>query len=120
VLPECAAAWLVTVALNVLRDELRRRAQAADRFVRTGDVAHGLTTAEPMSAATEYHELRSAVTVAAGKHCSPAERDTVASLLDGLTIRDIADLSGASPRTVRMRLQRARAMLAPVLLPLLQ
>jgi RNA polymerase sigma factor (sigma-70 family) len=120
VLPECAGSWLVTVTLNVLRDEFRRRAQAADRFVRAGDVAHGLTTAEPMSAATEYAELRTAVTGAAKERCSPAERDTVAGLLDGLTIRDIADLSGTSPRTVRMRLHRARAMLAPVLLPLLR
>lgn len=120
VLPERAAPWLVTVTLNVLRDELRRRAQAADRFVRAGDVAHGLTTAEPISAATEYAEFRTAVTGAARERCSPAERDTVAGLLNGLTIRDIADLSGASPRTVRMRLHRARAMLAPVLLPLLR
>ena len=116
---ECVASWLVTVALNALRDELRRRAFATDRFVRTQHVAHDLTAAEPMSAASEYQELRAAVTGAANDRCGPAVRDAVAGIIDGLTVRDIADLSGTSPHTIRMRLQRARAALASVL-PLLR
>jgi RNA polymerase sigma factor (sigma-70 family) len=114
-----AGRWLVTVARNALRDEYRRRAIAATRFV-AADAARQVAGSERASAAVEYAELRRAVTRAARLRCGPAVRDVIAGILDGLTVRDIADLSGATPHAVRTRLLRARAVLGPILRPLLQ
>lgn len=118
VVPDGAAAWLVTVARNLLRDEFRRRSWVASRFV-GADAAKTVVVAERLSTDAEERELRRFVTGAARDTCGPAVRDVVARLLDGLTVRDIADASGLSLQAVRMRVVRARAVLGPVLRPLL-
>lgn len=119
VIPESAAPWLVTIGRNALRDELRHRTRAAARFSRTA-LPHRVATPDQTAADTEYRDLRHAASGAARALCGPAVSDVVTALLDGLTVRDIADLSGTSPHAIRMRVLRARATLGPVLRPLLR
>jgi RNA polymerase sigma-70 factor (ECF subfamily) len=119
VIPDSAAPWLVTIGRNALRDELRYRSRAAARFSRS-DPSHSGPTTNHVAADVEYRDLRHTVRGIAHTLCGPAVRDVVTALLDGLTVRDIADLSGASPHAIRMRVLRARAALGPVLRPLLR
>jgi DNA-directed RNA polymerase specialized sigma24 family protein len=119
VIPDSAAPWLVTIGRNALRDELRYRTRAAARFSRRA-LPLGVPTTDHIAADAEYRDLRHAVSGAAYTLCGPAVRDVVTGILDGLTVRDIADLSGASPHAIRMRLLRARATLGPVLRPILR
>lgn len=118
VVPERASAWLVTVARNLLRDEFRRRSWVASRFV-GADAVKAVIVAERLSTEAEERELRRVVTGAVRDTCGPAVREVVVRLLDGLTVRDIADASGLSLQAVRMRVVRARAVLGPILRPLL-
>jgi len=118
VVPERASAWLVTVARNLLRDEFRRRSWVSSRFV-GADAVKAVIVAERLSTEAEERELRRVVTGAVRDTCGPAVREVVVRLLDGLTVRDIADTSGLSLQAVRMRVVRARAVLGPILRPLL-
>ncbi len=113
-----ASAWLATVVRNVLRDEYRRRAWVCERFT-DARAADGVVPSERVSLEAEERELRRVVTRATQAACGPAVRAVVAGILDGLTVRDIADASGVSVQAVRMRLARARAVLGPMLRPLL-
>ncbi len=115
---EGASAWLATVVRNILRDEYRRRSWVSERFTDARG-ADGVVPSERVSLGAEERELRRVVTRAARAACGPAVRAVVAGILDGLTVRDIADASGVSVQAVRMRLARARAVLGPMLRPLL-
>ena len=108
--PEGAAAWLVTVARNVVRDEFRRSSRAASHhgsFVE----ANGVAAREMTGAQAEYAELVDAILATTRSACTEALRDVILGVLRGLDVSEMARELGITEATVRVRLTRARAIL---------
>jgi RNA polymerase sigma factor (sigma-70 family) len=68
---------------------------------------------DPSAAATAAE--RSADLMERVRRLTPALRETVVLTLEGLSHQEIAEVLGTTPRTVAVRLTRARAALARVL-----
>ena len=101
--------WLYSIALNVLRDHLRRR-HAEERAVERAESPVRETASE-----TDLLELRTEVSRALAT-LAPAEREAVALRYGAdLTIAQIAWLSGERHATVEKRLYRALARLRETL-----
>ena len=107
---EGAARWLVTVARNVVRDEFRRTARAAQRHAPAQD-AQAVPAAEAAGAHAEYRELADAIVRAAHTACTASLRAVVLGLVHGLDVSEIARELGVSEPAVRVRLTRARVLL---------
>jgi RNA polymerase sigma factor (sigma-70 family) len=100
------AGWLWGVAVRRLVSRLRRRGARADvPFEDVGGL--GASVEEQVLAGVEYGDLGSALA-----RLSPEMRAVVqATVLDGLTAREAAQLLGIPTNTVKTRLFRARAQL---------
>lgn len=107
--PDSPAAWLATVARNILRNEFRRR-----QFVPLVDEHHTLAdnslSADPSSAlevAERETELHRAI-----RRLAPADADLLTSFYSGQTsVAALAARLGISDRAVEGRLRRARKKL---------
>jgi RNA polymerase sigma-70 factor (ECF subfamily) len=108
--PEGAAAWLVTVARNVVRDEYRRSSRAASHRGPLVE-ANGVAARELTGARAEYAELVDAVVATTRSACTEALRRVILGVLRGLEVSEIACELGITEATVRVRLTRARAIL---------
>jgi RNA polymerase sigma factor (sigma-70 family) len=108
--PERAYRYVVTVARNVLRTEYRRRAREEQWYIPL-DVAVDLQCPSPLDIDADYGELARAVREVDLATLSPALREVVAGLLQGLSPTEIALQGRLSSITVRTRLLRARAVL---------
>jgi len=97
--------WLYAIALNVLRDHLRRRG-AEERAIERAE-----TPGREPAAESQAVELRDEVSRALAT-LEPAEREAIALRYGAdLTIAQIAWLSGERHATVEKRLYRALARL---------
>ncbi len=115
--PLRAARWLVTIARNLVRDEFRRSARAAGRFV-PAEHASALPVLGDADRRVEFEDLASAVLGAARTTCSAPLHAVVCGIVRGLDVDEIARALGVSEQAVRVRLTRARAQLREALAPL--
>jgi RNA polymerase sigma-70 factor, ECF subfamily len=113
-----AGGYLVVVARNVCRDELRRRRRAAPA-VESEAVCAGVAVEQT---AIERSLLRSA-----WRRLSSPERTLLAAVFSGMSALEIADRTGLSADVIAQRISRARrharrlvAAPAALLLPLLR
>jgi RNA polymerase sigma-70 factor, ECF subfamily len=96
-------AWLYSIALNVLRDEVRRSAAESRAVERVEAVA----AAEPVGGGIEHVEDRDLVTRSLDK-LSPEEREAIALRYGGqLTVPEMARALDLPLRTVESRVHRA-------------
>jgi RNA polymerase sigma factor (sigma-70 family) len=96
-------AWLYSIALNVLRDEVRRSA-AESRAV---ERVEAVVAAEPGGGGIEHVEDRDLVMRSLGK-LSPEEREAIALRYGGqLTVPEMARALDLPLRTVESRVHRA-------------
>jgi RNA polymerase sigma factor (sigma-70 family) len=96
-------AWLYSIALNVLRDEVRRSAAESRAVERVEAVA----AAEPAGGGIELVEDRDLVMRSLGK-LSPEEREAIALRYGGqLTVPEMARALDLPLRTVESRVHRA-------------
>jgi RNA polymerase sigma-70 factor, ECF subfamily len=110
IVPESAGQWVVTIARNVVRDEHRRSARAAERHAPAHE-AQAVASPEVVGGRVEYDELAHAVIVAAHAACTASLRAVVLGIVSGLGVSEIARQEGVSEAAVRVRLTRARAVL---------
>ncbi len=108
--PERAGRYLTRLAWNLLRQECRRRAHEARRFV---PVELAATVASPATpdGEVECRDLVRAVHEFSVASLSPKLRDTVRGLLRDLSPSEIAAQQGANRSTIRARVRLARARL---------
>jgi len=115
--------WLHNIAMNVFRNELRRRNRFsnyisldAPRRVEEGEIDWKIVSDYPSPddtlTTTEFHErLRTAIA-----DLPEAFRTTIVLReIDGMTFEEIAEMTGVSLGTVKSRFARARAKLQAVL-----
>ena len=108
--------WLTRIALNVARDQGRRKKVRDDNFERVGrrERPSRPTPAE----AVERIEARETV-IQALDHLPPAQREAVVlSIYGGLTQREISELQGTPLGTVKTRLRSAFSKLRDLVAPL--
>jgi len=99
------AAWIWGIAIRRLIDALRRSPQRASHLVEFA--GYEMSAEEHVLLAVQYGDLGAAL---AG--LSPELRAVVqATVLDGLTTREVAQLLGIPAGTVKTRMMRARAQL---------
>jgi RNA polymerase sigma factor (sigma-70 family) len=110
IVPESAGQWVVTIARNVVRDEHRRSARAAERHAPAHE-AHAVASPEIVGGRVEYDELARAVIAVAHAACTASLRTVVLGIVSGLGVSEIARQEGVSEAAVRVRLTRARAVL---------
>jgi len=109
--------WLTTIVINSARMKLRRRLTsvilALDETDGQQDLLEGIVSDTRPGPEEEYREREIAETLAhANSRLSPALRTTFQLRdVDGLSIRETADLLGVPTGTVKARLPRARARL---------
>jgi RNA polymerase sigma-70 factor (ECF subfamily) len=110
--------WLTTIVINSARMKLRRRLRSVQLALDETDGQQDLpleNTVSDMRPGPEeaYHERESAETLAqATSRLSPTLRTTFQLRdIDGLSIRETADLLGVPTGTVKARLARARLRL---------
>lgn len=103
--------WIYAIALNVLRDHLRRREAEHRALERHGD--RGEDPGAPLE--SDGVEMRAEVSRALGQ-LSQDEREAVALRYGAdLTVTQIAAVTGARPATIEKRLQRALVKLRALL-----
>jgi RNA polymerase sigma-70 factor (ECF subfamily) len=111
--PQRRAAWLFTVARNLLHDQHRRQtARTRAELLLAADVSIAATDPE------EAHNLRELVASAdlAISRLPPEQRIALTlQVVGGMSSREIADALGRPPGTVRYQLSRARASIAKAL-----
>ncbi len=112
--PERAGEYVVTVALNRLRSELRRRAREA-RVIASGVRGAGIGLPATAHDQVEYRDLARAVQRASVTTLSPELRDVVLGVVCGLKPSELAAQHHVSPVTINRRVRRARALLLPEL-----
>jgi RNA polymerase sigma-70 factor (ECF subfamily) len=109
--------WLTTIVINSARMKLRRRLASVqlvlDETDGQQDLLEGIVSDTRPGPEEEYREREIAETLAhATSRLSPALRTTFQLRdVDGLSIRETADLLGVPTGTVKARLARARARL---------
>lgn len=95
--------WLYTIALNILRDHLRRSVTARHAVAQVRTVARTDTAEEEIQAVEEREMLQRGLAT-----LSPEEREAVALRYGGdLTVAEIAKLTGEKPSTVHGRVYRS-------------
>jgi RNA polymerase sigma-70 factor (ECF subfamily) len=103
------AAWIWGIGIRRLVDALRRTRPPAEELTEFADVE--ISAEEHVLLAVQYGDVGAAL---AG--LSPELRAVVqATVLDGLTMREAAELLGIAEGTVKSRCARGRAKLAKVL-----
>jgi type IV secretion system protein VirB11 len=112
--PERAGQYAVTVALNRLRSERRRRAREATVFA-PGELGDAVGSPASADLQVEYRDLARAVHRASVTTLPPDLRDVVLGLARGLSPSELAAQQHVTPVTIRRRLRRARALLRPAL-----
>jgi RNA polymerase sigma-70 factor (ECF subfamily) len=96
-----AKAWLYTIALNLLRDHVRREAAASRALERTGPGA--VSTAAPDDAVSDRDVVQRALA-----RLSPEEREAIALRFGAeLTVPEMAQALGERLTTVEGRVYRA-------------
>jgi RNA polymerase sigma-70 factor, ECF subfamily len=101
------AAWLWGIAVRRLVSRLRRRPDAVVRLLEEWDRPSEPSAEERVLLGVEYGDLGAAL-----GRLSPEMRAVVqATVLDGLTSREAAQLLGIPQNTVKTRLHRAKAHL---------
>lgn len=94
-------AWLIRVAINCAKDQLRGRQQSCELEADPGSVEQGFTKAE------ELADLRSAL-----KRLRPEYREVICLFyLQDLSVKMIAEVLGRNESTVKTQLSRAREQL---------
>ena len=117
--------WLLTIAVNRCRDELRspyrRRNVSLESLTEAGDPEGPWASKEP---SPEEHALGSELSsqVQQALQYLPPDQRTVVTLVDlqGLDYSEAAAVTGASLGTVKSRLSRGRDRLRHLLRPLLE
>lgn len=95
-------AWLYAIALNLLRDHIRRQGAEARAVQRAGVPAGGEESAAAMARLEDRDSLRGAL-----ERLSPEEREAVALRFGGeLSLKEIAAATGESMTTVEGRVYR--------------
>lgn len=115
----CFSTWLFGIALNLGRNELRRRRSRptqplVDEADRVAAITFcGGTTAPSMEAdaALLRSEAISAVRQAVGNLPGPLSSPLILCTFEGFSQRDAAEVVGCSSKAIEMRLHRARGML---------
>lgn len=94
-------AWLIRVAINCAKDQLRRRQQSCELEADPGSVEQGFTKAE------ESADLRFAL-----ERLRPEYREVICLFyLQDLSVKMIAEVLGRNESTVKTQLSRAREQL---------
>lgn len=102
---EGARAWLFTVARNVLLNDGRARARAAELSVQ-------LDPAESVGASPEEHWVTRIAVAEAFNRLEPSHQEALSlAVFEGLSSRDAARVLGITPIAYRVRLSRARKRL---------
>lgn len=95
--------WLYTIALNILRDHLRRSVTARHGVAQVRAVGQAETGGEEFQAVEEREMLQRGLA-----RLSPEEREAVALRYGAdLTVAEIARLTGEKPSTVHGRVYRS-------------
>lgn len=102
--------WLATITVNTCRS-IRRRAWVRLRFVRDLLARPGLESAAAADDGLEADERLQAVRDAVSRLPGKDREVIVLHYLEGMRPVDIAEVLGASPNAVEVRLHRARAKL---------
>lgn len=115
--PHRFAGWLFRIVSNVCRSRLRRGRKR--RTLRVEGLAAALPTDSPdPEARAESAATRAEVTAALAK-VSPEQREAlVLKYLEGRSLGEMSELTGASPSALKMRLKRGREALRVELAPL--
>ncbi len=107
---ERAAEFVVTVAENRLRSELRRRARQARQFVPM-DLAESVPARDAPDREAESNDVAHAVQQACRTTLPPHLREIVLGILGGRTQVEIAAEQRVPTGTIRTRFRRARTLL---------
>ena len=110
--PNRPAAYLVTVAMNLLRTALQDRQRKGGRHVPL-DLTTPIVAAETTDRETEDRDLTRFVHQLSLTTLSPELHEVVVGLLRGLRQSEIATYQNINAVTVRTRVRRARKRLAP-------
>lgn len=100
--------WMFQIALNLLRDNVRRRKRRPT--VSLEEAPESITATTPQSA-TESAEASAAVRDAVSELPFPLREVVVLAEFEYRSQAEIAEIIGASPKAVETRLYRARAKL---------
>lgn len=120
------ATWIFTIARNVAKDELRRRAVKPElaASVVEGDQGVDLVAALPDDADTpdelsRRREIKKMVHEAIAQMDPHYRSALVLRELQDKTYKEIAEIEGLSLATVKTRVRRARAQFATIVAPML-
>jgi RNA polymerase sigma factor (sigma-70 family) len=108
--PSHATQYLVRLATNLGRSQVRRLEVAAHRFVPV-ELAESMESPFTADGDAECDDLRRALERASRATLPPRHRAVILGLLDGETIGEIAHEQGVTPTTIRTRLVRTRRRL---------
>ena len=98
--------WILSISHNTAVEFLRRRRDTADL-----DAQFDLQAAPPAVDSATKLTVREAI----GQLCLPYRTVIILFYFDGYSVRQIAEVTAASPAAVRQQLSRGRKMLAQLL-----